>query len=286
MMCRVAPAKQKKVNRRDIKVRGRMASLTLASAWMPILLEAAENVRKRTRRTMLNKQAMGLVELKKLLDTEAQQAIHDTLKQTGKPVRVVSEEGDFSIGRGGPYLTVDPVDGTTNMAKGVPLAATSLALSKSPNLSGVVAGLVMNLYTGEVYRAERNKGAWQGARRISSSKSKPVSEAMASIDISKGAPLDGVEGLIQQAGHLRQVGSAALSLCYIASGVMDTHVDVRDMVRATDVAAGLLILKEAGGTYMIDGTEDGDLELKRDKTLKLVAASTSWTLNEILKIIA
>ena len=48
-----------------------MASLTLASAWMPILLEAAENVRKRARRTMLNKQAMGLVELKKLLDTEA-----------------------------------------------------------------------------------------------------------------------------------------------------------------------------------------------------------------------
>jgi myo-inositol-1(or 4)-monophosphatase len=282
-MYRVAPVKQKKVNRRDIKVRGRMASLTLASAWMPILLEAAENVRKRTRRTMLNKQAMGLVELKKLLDTEAQQAIHDTLKQTGKPVRVVSEEGDYSIGRGGPYLTVDPVDGTTNMAKGIPLAATSLALSKSPNLSGVVAGLVMNLYTGEVYRAERNKGTWQGARRISSAKSRSLSEAMVSIDISKGAPLDGVEGLIRQAGRLRQMGSAALSLCYIASGVMDAHVDIRDMVRTTDVAAGLLILKEAGGAYMIDGTKDGDLELSRDRTLKLVAASTHWILDEILK---
>jgi myo-inositol-1(or 4)-monophosphatase len=250
---------------------------------MPILLEAAENVRKRTRRTMLNKQTMGLVEMKKLLDAEAQQAIHDTLKQTGKPVQVVSEEGDYSIRRGGPYLTVDPVDGTTNMAKGIPLAATSLALSKSQNLSGVVAGLVMNLYTGEVYRAERNKGAWQGARRISSARSRSVSEAIVSIDISKGAPLDGVEGLIRQAGRLRQVGSAALSLCYVASGVMDAHVDVRDMVRTTDVAAGLLILKEAGGAYMIDGTKDGDLELTRDRTLKLVAASTPWTLDEILK---
>ncbi len=144
----------------------------------------------------------------------------------------------------------------------------------------------MNLYTGEVHRAERNKGAWQGAKRITSSKSKPVSEAMVSIDISKGAPLDEVEGLIREAGHLRQVGSAALSLCYVASGVMDAHVDVRDMVRATDVAAGLLILKEAGGAYAIDGIKDGDLELKRDRTLRLVAASTTWTLEEILKTIA
>jgi len=260
-----------------------MVSISLASAWAPILLEVAENVRSRTRKTMLNKPALSFFELKKLLDSEAQQVIHETLKQTGKPVRVISEEGDYSFGRGGPYLTVDPVDGTTNMAKGIPFAATSLALSNKPRLSRIVAGLVMNLYTGEIYRAERNKGAWQGARRISSAKSKPIPEAMVSIDISKGAPLEGVEGLIREAGHLRQLGSAALSLCHLASGLVDAHVDVRNMLRATDVAAGLLILKEAGGAYMIDGALDGDLELSRDRTLKLVAASTPWTLDEILK---
>jgi myo-inositol-1(or 4)-monophosphatase len=258
-----------------------MVSFSLASAWMPVLLEAAENVRSRTRKTMLNKPALGLVELKRLLDTEAQQAIQETLRQAGRPIRVISEEGDYAIGRGGPCLIVDPVDGTTNMAKGIPFAATSLALSKNPHLSGIVAGLVMNLYTGEVYRAERNKGAWQGARRISSAKSRPIPEAMVSIDISKGAPLEGVEGLIHEAGHLRQMGSAALSLCHLASGLVDAHVDV-----STDVAAGLLILKEAGGAYMIDGALDGELELSRDRTLRLIAASTPWTLDEILRTMA
>ena len=263
-----------------------MVSFSLASAWMPVLLEAAENVRSRTRKTMLNKPALGLVELKKLLDTESQQAIHETLRLAGRPIRVISEEGDYAIERGGPCLIVDPVDGTTNMAKGIPFAATSMALSKNPHLSGIVAGLVMNLYTGEVYRAERNKGAWQGARRISSAKSRPISDAMVSIDISKGAPLDGVEGLIHEAGHLRQLGSAALSLCHLASGLVDAHVDVRDLLRATDVAAGLLILKEAGGAYMIDGALDGELELSRDRTLRLIAASTPWTLDEILRTMA
>jgi fructose-1,6-bisphosphatase/inositol monophosphatase family enzyme len=86
-----------------------MVSFSLASAWMPVLLEAAENVRSRTRKTMLNKPALGLVELKRLLDTEAQQAIHETLRQASRPIRVISEEGDYAIERGGPYLIVDRI---------------------------------------------------------------------------------------------------------------------------------------------------------------------------------
>jgi myo-inositol-1(or 4)-monophosphatase len=283
MTCKNTLCTRKRVNQLDIKVCGRMSSHSLTAAWTHVMLEAAENVRSRTRKTMLNKSAMGLVELKQLLDAEAQQAIRETLEQAGKPIQVISEEGDYAFGRGGPYMIVDPVDGTTNMAKGIPFAATSLALSKNPQHSGVLVGLVMNLYTGDVYRAERNRGAWQGAMRISTAKSKPLSKALVSIDVSKGAPLDVVEGLIQEAGHLRQLGSAALSLCHLASGLVDAHVDVRDLLRATDAAAGLLILKEAGGAYMIDGVLDGDLELSRDKTLKIVAASTPWTLDEILR---
>ena len=76
-------------------------SFSLASTWAPILLEVAENVRSRTRKTMLNKPALDIIELKTLLDSEAQQAIHETLKQTGKPVQVISEEGDYSFGKGG-----------------------------------------------------------------------------------------------------------------------------------------------------------------------------------------
>lgn len=258
-----------------------MVTYNLAGKWKPVLYEAAENVRSRIRKIMLNKPALGIIELKKVLDNEAQQVIYETLEQNAEPIQVISEEGNYSIGRKGPYLIVDPVDGTTNMAKGIPFAATSLALSKTQQQSGVVAGLVMNLYTGEYYRAERNNGAWLGVKRISSAKSKPLAKAMVSMDITKGKPINILEGLIQEAGHIRQLGSAALSICYLASGLVDVHVDLRKLLRATDVSAGLLVLKEAGGAYRVNGLLNGDLELSKESILNLVAASTPWTLDKV-----
>jgi len=73
-----------------------------------------------------------------------------------------------------------------------------------------------------------------------------------------------------------------LSLCHVASGLIDAHVDLRGSLRSTDVAAGLLILKEAGGVYTVDGSVGGDLELRKETTLLLVAASSPGTLEEVL----
>lgn len=262
-----------------------MISSKRGREWTPILLEVAENVRQRTRQTLLNRPTLETPAMKALLDSEAQQAIYDALNRTGVAVQVVSEEGDYSIGEGGPYMVVDPVDGTTNLAKGIPLAVTSLAVSETPKLSGALAGVVMDLFTGEVFRAERNRGAWRGGRRISPAKPVPVEMALISIDISKGAPLEPVSGLIKEARHLRQLGCSALSLCYVASGVVDAHVDLRGILRATDVTAGLLILKEAGGVFSVDGMIGGDLELSRETKLRLVASSSLGTLEGIFRFI-
>ena len=262
-----------------------MISSKRGREWTPILLEVAENVRQRTRQTLLNRPTLETTAMKALLDSEAQQAIYDALNRTGVPVQVVSEEGDYSIGEGGPYMVVDPVDGTTNLAKGIPIAVTSLAVSDTPKLSGAFAGIVMDLFTGEVFRAERNRGAWRGGRRIGPAKPVPVEMALISIDVSKGAPLEPVSGLINEARHLRQLGCSALSLCYVASGVVDAHVDLRGVLRATDVTAGLLILKEAGGVFIVNGMIGGDLELSRETKLRLVASSSLGTLESIFRFI-
>jgi myo-inositol-1(or 4)-monophosphatase len=262
-----------------------MTSSNRVHNWTPILLEAAENVRSRVRMTILNRPTLEIEELKRLLDAEAQQAILETLREAGTPVQVISEEGDYTIGKGGPCIVVDPVDGTTNLARGIPLAVTSLAASETPYLSGSVAGLVMDLYTGEIFRTERNRGAWRGGKRINPVKPRPILEALISIDISKGAPLKPVERLIQKARHLRQLGCAALSLCHVASGLMDAHVDLRGTLRATDVAAGLLILKEAGGTYSVNGAVNGDFKLSKESNLDLIAASNPETLEKILSLV-
>ncbi|MGD2142136.1 MAG: inositol monophosphatase family protein, partial [Candidatus Bathyarchaeota archaeon] len=230
-----------------------MASHNIEPRWMSVMLESTEIVRTRVRKVLLNKKNLETSELKKLLDDEAQEAIRRTLIEAEIPVQVVSEEGNYEIGEGGPFLVVDPLDGTTNIARGIPFACISMALSETPHISGLVMGLVNDIYSGESYRAERNKGAWSVGKRLTPSKSKQLSEAIISLDISKGAPLEGVERLIKGSGHLRQTGSAALSLCYLAAGIIDAHVDLRGKLRITDAAAGLLILKEAGGVYRIDG---------------------------------
>lgn len=261
-----------------------MASYSQDFGWASLLIEAAENVRNIVRRALLNKPALALIEIKELLDRKAQAAVEETLRQSGMPARIISEEGECVIGEGGPYVVVDPVDGTTNLARGIPLAVTSLAVSETPRLAGVFTGIVLDLYSGELFRAERNRGAWRGGVRIHPSRSRPIDEALISIDISKGAPIEPVKELISRAKHLRELGCSALSLCYMASGVMDAHVDLRGSLRATDVAAGLLILKEAGGIYSINRVVSGDLELNRESTLTLVAASSPWMLDEINRL--
>lgn len=233
----------------------------------------------------MRRPALDVVELKRLLDSEAQRAVEETLSYLGVSAHIVSEEGSSSIGGGGVYVVVDPVDGTTNLARGVPLAVTSLAVSETPHLSGVVAGLVMDLYTGGVFRAERNSGAWRGGKSIHTAVTRRLRCALVSMDISKGAPLEPVEGLIAEAGHIRQLGCAAISLCLVASGVLDAHIDLRGMLRATDSAAGLLILEEAGGIYSINGVVKGDLELTGRSRLNLVAASGPGTLEDILGLV-
>jgi myo-inositol-1(or 4)-monophosphatase len=260
-----------------------MAQPIVSARWTPVLLEAAENVRTRVRKALLSKPSLDINGLKKLLDSEAQQAISETLHDASFPVRVVSEEGDYEIGEQGPVLVVDPVDGTTNLARGIPFTCTSMALSETSRMSGVTIGLIKDLHSGDVYRAEKNRGAWRTGKRIAPSQSKLVKEALVSLDISKGTPIDRVKQLIASAGHLRQTGSSALALCHLASGLVDAHVDLRGKLRITDVAAGLLLLREAGGAYATEGAVADDLALAKETTLKLVAASSQWTLEEILK---
>ena len=260
-------------------------SKSTGSGWSAVLLDAAANVRSSVRKTMLNRGSMSFHELKKELDKEAQQSIFQTLVDAGNPVYVISEEGDYNLGEGGPYLTVDPVDGTTNLAKGIPLAVTSLAVSKTPRLSTVHSAIVMDLYSGEVFRAERNMGAWRGGRRIHTPGPKLIKEMLVSMDISKGTLVEPMSDIIKRARYVRQLGCSALSICYVAAGLMDAHVDIRGSLRATDVAAALPILKEAGGIMKVDGEISGDLELARDSELSLVAATNPGTMEEILNLL-
>jgi len=256
--------------------------------WIEILQETAEETRRRV--TCLFRDRGGLVspsklpELKDLLDAEAEAAVEETLRRREVRARIVSEEAELQLGGGSETrIIVDPVDGTNNMGRGFPLAAVSLAVSETPRFGGVVSGLVMNLYTGETYTAERGGGALLNGQPISTSKITSLGEALLSIDVSKSGHVKPLENLLRRAQHLRQLGSAALSLSFVSAGVLDAYVDLRDLIRVTDVAAGLLILREAGGVIHTVGENLDEIELERDRTLSLVASGNHLLIDEILK---
>ena len=87
-----------------------MATSTTNDRWLTVLLEAAKNVKLKIREVLLQRRYLSILELKKQLDYEAQKAIRDSLTNAGYPISVISEEGDYTIGDGGPFETTD-VDG-------------------------------------------------------------------------------------------------------------------------------------------------------------------------------
>ena len=253
-----------------------------------MLRETAEETR---RRVMLLLRSRGgppsqseLSGLKDLLDAEAEAAVEETLKRRGVRAQIVSEEAELQLGGGSETrIIIDPVDGTNNLARGFPLAAVSLAVSETPRFRGVIAGLVMNLYTGEAYSAEKGNGAHLNGHPIYPSKITSLEDALLSIDVSKSNHVKPLERLLRRAQHLRQLGSAALSLSLVAAGVLDAYIDLRGRIRITDVAAGLFILREAGGVIHVGETSLDEIELERDRRLSLTASGNRRLMGEILE---
>jgi len=223
-------------------------------------------------------------EYKHILDEAAQSALVDTLKSRGVSAQLISEEGNVLIGGGGPTVIADPVDGTTNLARGLRYAVTCLSVSENGLQSGTLAALVSDIYTGDIYAAELGKGATLNSCPIRVAAPRQAKSALVSIDISKTPKLDRVTPLLNTCRYIRMFGSSASELTLIASGGFDAHVDVRGTVRATDVAAALTILKEAGGVYAVNGAISGDFTLTKEMTMELVAASSRPLLDELLAL--
>lgn len=255
-----------------------------SSEWLMILTEAATAVAASVSEARGRGIGLEARDFKHLLDLSAQKALVGSLTKSGVPVCLISEEGDELICGGGPVVIADPIDGTTNLSRGLQPAVTSLALSSNEMQSGVEAAVVADLYTGESYTATKGGGATFNGTSIRVAKSRPARTAITSLGMSKTPKLERLAPLLNNALYLRMLGSSATELCLLAAGSTDAHVDIRGTIRATDVAASLLILSEAGGVYAVNGTMEGDLPLTRESKLELVAASSRPLLDELLQL--
>ncbi len=169
---------------------------------------------------------------------------------TGAGYRVVSEESGVS-GYGDVTIVVDPIDGSTNCDRGVPFFATSLAVLHGDEL---VAGLVANLATGEIFESEVGSGAWRDGERVHSSDAREISHAIVSFSGTPSRHLGWAQA--------RAMGAASLEICLVADGSLDAYaVAQQSTLHPWDYLAGLLILREAGGAaadYRADALEVTD----------------------------
>jgi myo-inositol-1(or 4)-monophosphatase len=245
---------------------------------------AAENIYSAVSEARVKGKGLENREYKHILDEAAQHALIETLEKSSVYATLISEEGNAVINGGGATIIADPVDGTTNLARSIYPAVTCLSASETDRQSGTVAAVVKNLYTGEVYAAEKGRGATLQGAPIRVAAPRQTRASLITLDISKTPKLDRVAPLLNTCRYIRMFGSSANELSLIASGNVDAHLDIRGIVRATDVAAAILLLTEAGGTYAVNGEVGGDFPLTKEATMELVAASNKALLDELLAL--
>jgi len=157
---------------------------------------------------------------------------------------------------------IDPLDGTTNFLHGFPLFAISVALEREGQL---VAGLIYNPVTDELYTGERGKGAFLNDRRIRVAARSRLVDAMITCGIphygrgDHALALKELAAVMGQVAGVRRTGSAALDLAFVAAGRCDGFWE--RTLSAWDMAAGILLVREAGG--FVTDLAGGDAMLDR-----------------------
>ena len=167
-------------------------------------------------------------------DKKAEKIIIEELSKSRKKFSILSEEtGEIKNSDINNVWIIDPIDGTTNFLHGVPHFAISIAL-KSNN--EIISGLIFDPIKNEMFYAEKNNGAYFNNKRMKVSKKKILEECLFAT---------GGKKEIKSDLNTRKSGSAALDIAYVAAGRYDGYF--QNHLNLWDIAAGIIIVKEAGG---------------------------------------
>jgi len=227
----------------------------------------------------------------KQIDLSAESAIINTLKEHEISFTLISEESGIEKYGQTPndnFVTTDPIDGTTNLVRGIPFYATSIAVSTKPTINTIHTALVADLVHGMTYTAQKGKGAYRNNQKITPSKTESLEEAVIGIDlntykIQKIVPK--LTNLIQRTKHIRHLGANALELCYVADGTTDAFLDIRGKLRATDMAAAWLIIKEAGAKITTPKGELLNVKLSPKQKVAFIATANQKIHRIILSLV-
>ena len=174
---------------------------------------------------------------------------------------ILAEESGALGAQRGLRFVVDPLDGTTNYAHGIPHFAVNVAALDD---RGIVAGATLDPIRGELFLAGRGEGAWLGDSRIRASACAAPNDAVLvtgfpyDIHVNHERPLRLFGEYVRRARAVRRFGAAALDLAWVACGRFDGFWELR--LKPWDIAPGILLVREAGGLATDLGGEDRMLE--------------------------
>ena len=188
-------------------------------------------------------------------DRKVEKVILDELSKSRKKYCILSEEiGEIKNSDNNNFWIVDPIDGTTNFMHGVPHFAISIALQTK---NEIVCGLVLDPIKNEMFYAEKNNGAYFNNHRIRVSKKRNLDQCLFAT---------GGKNEFKSKLNTRRSGSAALDLAYVGAGRFDGYFQKN--LKIWDVAAGIIIIKEAGGKI-------NEINTSNNQDLKIIAGSNS-----------
>ena len=185
-------------------------------------------------------------------DLKAEKIIIEELKRAKPNYSILSEEKGEENNKDNKTWIIDPIDGTINFLHGIPHFAVSIALRDNDE---IISGVIYDPIKNEMFYAEKNNGAFFNNQRIRVSKKNNISECLF------------VTGGMIEANYdfsFRKSGSAALDLAYVAAGRYDGYFQKK--LNMWDVAAGIIILKEAGGLI-------NEIDISNTKDIKIIAAN-------------
>ena len=187
-------------------------------------------------------------------DLKTEKIIIEELKKAKPHYSILSEEKGAEKNKDSKTWIIDPIDGTINFLHGIPHFAISIALKDDKE---IIAGLIYDPIKDEMFYAEKNKGAFFNNQRIRVSKKNNISECLF------------VTGGKIEANYdfsFRKSGSAALDLAYVAAGRYDGYF--QNKLNIWDIAAGIVILKEAGGLI-------NEINISNTKDISIIASNSN-----------
>jgi myo-inositol-1(or 4)-monophosphatase len=224
----------------------------LWQAWRTVAEAAALEAGALIRRKLVEPRTVtskGFRDLVTDADYAAQQHITALIRANFPEHGFLAEEEDAALPVAGSVLwIVDPLDGTSNYSRGIPNFCVSIAVAANAQ---IVVGVIYDPMHEELFSAVRGQGCTLNGQPMTVSPTADLADAVVSLDWGRRYEVRqaALSALLRFAHHVRSVraiGSAALTLAWVAAGRLDAYINFN--LSAWDIAAGVLLIEEAGGT--------------------------------------